>query len=112
MNHVSKQRITPYNKLNYFSNRAFLVFFLCVDHDILIFEIGKLALNFEILFTFFCLIEKKDELPCNIFIEIIQPFLYLDGAPRYISQQQKYFNIQHQFQNNMIHALLMNECLN
>ena len=46
MNHVSKQPITPSsNKLNYFSNRAFLVF-------IMSFWFLKLALNFEILFTF------------------------------------------------------------
>ena len=46
-------------------------------------------------------IDKKVELLCNIFIEITQPFLYLEGAPKYITlysnikktQQQKCFDI-------------------
>ena len=40
--------------------------------------------------------------------EIIQPFVYLEGAPKYISQQnlkktqqQKSFDIRHQFQHSM-----------
>ena len=93
---------------------------LCVDHVIWTgCRILKLASNFEmfVYFFVFCLIEKKNELLCNIFIEIPQPFLYFEGALKYISlqikkktQQQKSFHIQHQFHhsrpcpNDMIHA--------
>ena len=52
-------------------------------------QILKLASNFEMfIYSFvFGWIEKKVELLCNIFIEITQPFLYLEGAPKYILQQ-------------------------
>ena len=66
-------------------------------------RILKLASNFEMfIYSFvFGWIDKKVELLCNIFIEITQPFLYLEGGPKYITlysnikktQQQKCFDI-------------------
>ena len=53
-------------------------------------QILKLSSNFEMFIYFFVFywIKKKDELLCNILIEIIQPFLYLEGASKYISQKK------------------------
>ena len=49
----------------------------------------KLVSNFETFIYFFvlCLIEKKAELLCNFCNEITKPFLDLEGAQKYISQQ-------------------------
>ena len=60
----------------------FLLIFLCGSCHL------NLASNFEMFnyFFVFCWIEK-DKLLCNVFIEITQPFLYLDGASKFISQQ-------------------------
>ena len=83
------------------------------------FEIGVEFWNVYLLFVS-CWIEKKDELLGNIFIEITQPFLYLEGVwfcQKYIfhcnikkTKQHKSFDIGHKFQhstpcpNDMIHA--------
>ena len=90
---------------------------ICVDHVI---WTGGRILNFEMfIYIFvFCWIKKKDKLLCNIFTEITHPFLYLEGAQNTFhsnikkAQQQKSFDIRHQFQystpcpNDMIHAIV------
>jgi hypothetical protein len=64
---------------------------------------------------FFAGSKKEDVLLCNIFIEITQPFLFLEDAPKYISQHIKKNTTTKVFQystpismpcpNDIIHAL-------
>ena len=64
---------------------------LCVDHVIWMgCRILKLASNFEMFVYFFCfLLDRKEQRIAlqYIFIEILQPSLLFEGAPKYISQQ-------------------------
>ena len=69
----------------------FYRFQLSVDHVII--EVLKFASNLKIgsiVYLLFCFLpcQKKKELLLNIFIVITQPFLYLEGALKLISQEQ------------------------
>ena len=59
--------------------------------DYVNFDIGIIFWNVY-CFVVFCWIYKKDKLHCDIFIEINQSFLYLEGVEKYISQQIKKLN--------------------
>ena len=79
---------------------------ICLDHVIWTgCWVLKLVSKFDCLFTFlvFAVSKKMNRPLWNLFIKITQPFLYLEGALKLISQEHfkntttKIFKIQHKF---------------
>ena len=58
-----------------------------------------MASKFDCLFTLivFCHVKKKNESMWNFCIKIMQPFLYLEAAPKLISQKPKYSKFNENF---------------
>ena len=85
---LQRQSLFPSLSLHVFTN----VWFMSLGQIVEFWNWCWMLICLHIYFFVFWLIEKKDELLCKFSNEITQPFLYLERASKYISQQHKKHN--------------------